>query len=90
MDKIRSIISIVRNIFLRCSVRNTIKEVVLLFSQLDVETIKEYILSLGFGRNHLFPPYGFQSLAAPLCLLLTFATQVCLAVRGALLLDFPW
>ncbi len=74
--------------FFVAPVRNTIKEVVLLFSQLDVETIKEYILSFGIWAPIIsFLLMVFQSLAAPLpAFLLTFANAGLFGwVRGALL-----
>ena len=69
-------------------VRTTVKRVVFIFSMLDVEVIKEYILSFGIWAPIVsFSLMLFQSVAAPLpAFLITFANAALFGwVMGALL-----
>ena len=69
-------------------VRTTVNRVVFLFSMLDVEVIKEYILSFGIWAPIIsFLLMIFQSVAAPLpAFLITFANASLFGwVKGALL-----
>ena len=70
------------------AIRNTIGEVIAVFSTLDVEAIKEYILSFGIWAPVIsFFLMIFQSLAAPLpAFLITFANAALFGwVKGAIL-----
>ena len=69
-------------------VRTTVKRLVFIFSMLDVEVIKEYILSFGIWAPIVsFSLMLFQSVAAPLpAFLITFANAALFGwVMGALL-----
>lgn len=69
-------------------VKNVVKEVVGLFARLDVEAIKEYILSFGIWAPIIsFLLMIFQSVAAPLpAFLITFANASLFGwVKGAML-----
>lgn len=74
--------------FFVAPVRNTIKKVIFIFSMLDVNTIKGYILSFGIWAPIIsFLLMVFQSVAAPLpAFLITFANAGLFGwVKGAIL-----
>ena len=86
--KIGIAVAVVLVYFLVKPVYNSINEIIALFSKLDVEVIKEYILSFGIWAPIIsFFLMVFQSIAAPLpAFLLTFANAGLFGwVKGAML-----
>lgn len=86
--KLGVILGLIGIYFFVAPVRNAIKQIIFIFSMLDVDAIKGYILSFGIWAPIIsFLLMVFQSVAAPLpAFLLTFANAGLFGwVRGALL-----
>ncbi|WP_353095031.1 TVP38/TMEM64 family protein [Tissierella praeacuta] len=86
--KLSVVLGLIGIYFFVAPVRNTIKKVIFIFSMLDVNTIKGYILSFGIWAPIIsFLLMVFQSVAAPLpAFLITFANAGLFGwVKGAIL-----